>query len=76
MSPSCCELRQFVDRRCHALGHQNLAVLGLVAEPGRNVGYSADCGIVEAALETDLTERGIALSDPDAKADLVPTSRP
>src|SRR5260370_26418811 len=70
------QLRQFVDCRCHPLSHQDLAVFGLGAQPRRYIGYSADRGVVEAALEADRPQCGIASSDPDAEPDLASPARP
>src|SRR3954469_11454066 len=70
------QLGYFVDRRCHALRHQNLAVFGFGAEPRRHICDGADRSVVEASLKTDPPQCGIALGDPDAEADFMSAGRP
>ena len=48
---------------------------GLGAQAGRQVRHRADRGVVRAALEADAAERGVALRDPDAEAEVVPPLR-
>jgi hypothetical protein len=55
-----------VDRSRHTLGHQDLAVLGLGAEPCCNIDNSADGRVVRSTLKTDRTESGISLGDTNA----------
>jgi hypothetical protein len=49
------------------LTEQNLTVLGLSAEPGRDIAHRADRGVAKALGEPDLAQRRIALGDPGAK---------
>jgi hypothetical protein len=58
------------------LAKQNLAVLGLSAEPGRNITVSADHGVARAFGEPDLAERRIPLRDTDTKAQITTTLAP
>src|SRR5689334_16255459 len=51
-----------------ALAEQNLAVLGLSAEPGRNIAHGADRGVAGAFGEPYLAQRCITLRDTGAKA--------
>ena len=55
----------------HPLGDQDLPRRGLRAQPGGQVGDGADGGVVEPALEADPAERGVALRDADAEAEVV-----
>src|SRR5690349_3846309 len=62
----------------HAVEHrhglaigEDLAGLRLGAEPRGEVGDVADRGIVPAAFEADRAERGVALRDADAEAEIV-----
>ena len=50
---------------------QDLPRLGAGAEPGGEVGDTADRGVVETALEADPAERRVTLRDPDAEAEVV-----
>ena len=50
--------------------------LGLAAEPGGEIDDGADGGVVEAVLEADAAERGVALRDADAEAELVAALAP
>ena len=59
------------DRRENTRTDQDLTGPGFVAKPRGYVGYSADCGIVEAPLEPDGAERGKSVFDTDAEADIV-----
>src|SRR5262249_15403838 len=72
--------RKIADRfNCYVLfdGHQDtradqdLPGLGLVAKPGRDIGYRSDGGVVEASLKTDGAERSKSVRDPDAEAYVV-----
>src|SRR5204862_1370128 len=50
---------------------EDLAVLRLAGEPGRQVDHAADRGVVEAALVADPPERRVAHRDADPEADLM-----
>src|SRR5262245_13858692 len=63
-------------RDIDALAEQNLAVLGLSAEPGGDIAHRPDRGIAGAVRKTDLAERRIALGDARAKAQLAATFAP
>ena len=63
-------LNEILDRAQDALAYQDLAGLGLGTEAGGEICHGADGGIVEAALEADLTECRIALGDADTKSQL------
>ena len=52
-----------LQRDIDALTEQNLAVLGLGTEPGRDIAYRADCGVARAFGEPDLAQRRIALRE-------------
>src|SRR5262249_20766525 len=55
----------------HTRGDEDLAGLGLVAEPGGEIGDGADGAVVPTPLEADGPERGVALGDPHALRQLV-----
>src|SRR5205814_7769867 len=65
-----------LDRAGHALADQDLAVLGLVAEPGGNIADCADRGVVDPLGKADLAQRCKALGDADAEADLAAAPAP
>ena len=51
---------------------ENLSWLGFVAKPRGYIGHRPDSGIVEPALEADGAQRGKAVRNADAEANLVP----
>src|SRR5215216_3833542 len=53
----------------NALADQDLARLRLVAQPRREVGDATDGGIVEAPVETDLSQRRVTECNADAKTE-------
>ena len=71
------ELTDRLDLHCilnfheHARTDENLTRLGFVAKPGGDVRYRADGGIVEASFKADGAERGKAVRNPDAEANVV-----
>ena len=70
-SPISSASAEILDRR-EGLGvDQDLAGLRLAAQPRREVHHRADRRVVVAALEADLAERGVAVRDADAEAELV-----
>src|SRR5262245_34250136 len=69
-------LDQRLDRAISTLGNEDLAALGLVAQPGGQVGDRSDRGIVEAALETDPPQGGIAHGNADGEIEPVATPLP
>ena len=50
---------------------QDLPVLGIRAQPSREIDHRADGAVVEPALEADAPERGISMRDADAEAELM-----
>ena len=56
-----------LDRRCQAPAGQDLAVARIGAKPRGEIDDGADRGVVEAILEADAAERGIALGHADAE---------
>src|SRR6185369_3834316 len=65
-----------VHRRLYLPRDQDLAVLRLGAEPRADVRDGADRAVVVAPFEADAPERGVALGDPDAEAELVAAGAP
>src|SRR5262249_35222753 len=65
-----------LDESEDALADEDLAALGLVAQPRRQVGDAADRRIVEALVEADLTERGIADRNAHAEAERMAAPAP
>src|SRR5215216_7395048 len=65
------ELGQHLDRGVHLAVDQDLAALRLAAQPRREIHHAADGGVVEAAFRADAAERGKAVCDADAEAELV-----
>src|SRR5687767_4878151 len=59
------------DGHVHTLSDENLARLGLAAQPGREVGHCAYRAVVEASLEADPAQRGIAQCDPHGEAQVI-----
>ena len=67
---------EVLHRGVDPLAHQDLAVLGLVAQARGQVDHAADRPVVEAALEPDIPQRGVARGDPDLDAELVAAAAP
>src|SRR5215470_14900388 len=65
-----------LDRRDGTLAHQDLAVAGSVAEARGEIGDGAHGGVIDVVLEADPTQRGVALGDADAEADLMAALAP
>ena len=53
---------------CDAATYQYLPVLGLSAQPSRQIAHRADRGVAGTLGEADLPERRVALGDAGAKA--------
>src|SRR5204863_1803793 len=64
-----CALPIFLDRGVHALADKDLPGPRLAAEAGRQVRHAPDRGVVRAAFEADLAERGMPLSNADARSE-------
>ena len=60
----------------HPRRDQNLAGIGLPAQPGGQVGDAADRRVVETAFVADAAQRGESLGDPDPEAEFVPDPAP
>ena len=69
------DLHRVLDLRQHSRADEDLPRLGFVAKARGDVGHRPDGGIVEAALEADGAERGEAVRNADAEANLVPQRR-
>ena len=65
-----------LDGGLHLAVDQDLAVGGFAAQARREVDHGADGGIVEAPFEADAAERGVALGDADAEAELMAVLAP
>ena len=65
-----------LDLHQHSWTDEDLSGLRLITQPRRDVGHRADGGIVEASLEADGSERGEAVRNPDAEANVVPQPTP
>src|SRR5215475_6617800 len=59
-----------VERHVDALTEQNLAVLGLAAEPCRHIAHGANRGIAGALRKSDLAQGRVTLGDASAKSQL------
>jgi hypothetical protein len=70
------DLHGILDLHQHSRTDEDLPWLGLVAKPRGDVGDRANGGIVEAAFKADGAERGEAVRDADAEANLVPEPTP
>ena len=70
------DLHGVLDLHQHTGADQDLPRLCLIAEPRGHIGNGPDGGIVEATLETDGAERGEAVRDADAEANIVPEPTP
>jgi hypothetical protein len=64
------DLHGILDLRQHPRTGQDLPGLGFIAKPRGNIGYRANGGIIEAALEADGAERGKPVWNADAKANV------
>src|SRR5215471_19560942 len=69
---------RYASFECHvdALTEQNLAVLGLAAEPCRHVAHGADRSVSGALGKSDLAQGGVALGDAGAKSQLATSLAP
>ena len=65
-----------LDLREYPRTDQDLAWLGFVTQPRGNVGYRANSGIVEPALEADSAKRGKAVCCVDTEANVMPEPTP
>ena len=65
-----------LDLHQHSRADEDLPRLGFIAQPRGDVGYRADSGIIEASLEADGAERGEAVRNADAEANLVAPATP
>ena len=70
------DLHGVLDLHQHSRADEDLTRLGFIAQPRGDVGHRADGGVVEAAFKSDGAERGKAVRNPDAEANLVPESTP
>src|SRR5262249_31995232 len=70
------DLDGVLDLHQHSRTDEDLTRFGFVAEPRGDVGYRADGGIVEPALEADSAECSEAVRYADAEANLVPKAAP
>jgi hypothetical protein len=70
------DLGQRLDRGGEPAAHQDLAVGGLAAQPRGEVDDGADRGVVEAILEADAAQRGVALRHADAEAQAIAAPSP
>jgi hypothetical protein len=61
-----------LNRHQHTGTNQDLTGLGFVAKARGDVGHRPDGGVVETALKADGVERGKAVRDADAEANIVP----
>src|SRR5262245_21735068 len=55
----------------NARRNEDLAVLGLAAQARRYIRHGANSAIVEAALEPDRADRGVAAGDSDPEAEVM-----
>src|SRR5258705_2822146 len=69
-------LYQLFHHSQQAQRNEDLAGLGLAAETGGEVSDGADRSVVPATLEADGADRGVALGDADAEAELEPSLVP
>ena len=65
------DFRDALDRRCEPAAGQDLPVAGIGAKPRGEIDDRADRRVVEAVLEADAPERGVALGHADAEAQRV-----
>ena len=65
------ELHLVFDRDRDAAADQDLAVLGLVTEPRREIADRADRRVVHALGKADLAQGRVSLRDADPKAEVV-----
>jgi hypothetical protein len=66
-----------LDLRQHPRTNQDLPSLRLIAKPRGNIRHRPDGGVIEASLEPDGAERGEAVRDANAEANVLsePTTR-
>src|SRR5437763_12090297 len=69
-------LHQRFDLGVHRLAHEDLAVARLLAEPRAEVRHGADRRVVEASLEADAADGGVAHRDAGPEAEGVPAPAP
>src|SRR5579863_8634169 len=65
-----------LNRHQHAGTNKDLPRFGFIAKPRSHIGYRADGGIVEAPFKADGAERGKAVSDADAEANIMSQPTP
>src|SRR5262245_18862982 len=65
-----------LERHVDALTEQNLAVLGLAAEPCRHVAHGAYRGVAGALGKSDLAQGRVTLGDASAKSQLATSLAP
>ena len=70
------DLHCILDFRRRSRADEDLPRLGFIAEARGYIGHRPDSGIVEPALEADGAQRGKAVRDADAEANLVPEAGP
>jgi hypothetical protein len=56
--------------------HEDLPVSGFAAKTGRQIDHRSDGRIVDSPLEADAAERGIAVRNADAEAEVMPVLAP
>src|SRR5713226_1823633 len=61
------DLGNLLGRPEHPLGDEDLAGLGLAAEPRGEIGDRADGAVIPPSFEADGADGGVALGDPDAE---------
>src|SRR5437762_14031676 len=70
------QLRVIFDRNSDTATDQYLPVLGLVAQPRREIADRADGGVVHALGEPDLSQGRVALRDANAEAEVMAVPTP